>query len=171
MTISRPSLRPPIRVQRPAPRIQSPRAAIAQPMASTPAKPGRTPFTWDKERRRGLIAAVVVVFALGGLLAGYGVHTQVSNAAARLEARNFEAAMTTVAALRSGTVLFVPRYGNVCQRRWIDNATWLLQDGGETPCEEAVNWHAVIPMPRYRVETRLEAIRNVFQARGAGKLE
>jgi hypothetical protein len=106
---------------------------------------------------------------MGGLLSGYGVHTHVSRTAARAEARGLQIALAAGAALRNGTVLFVPEYGNVCRRRFIDNATGMLRDGGETECDEAASWNATIPPADHKVGRRLDAIRTVFQSRGAGR--
>ncbi|MGD9923140.1 MAG: hypothetical protein AB7V13_17105 [Pseudorhodoplanes sp.] len=125
---------------------------------------------WHKERRRGVVAATVA-FLLGGLLSGYGVHSQMSHDAARALARERESAAAIQTALRTGAMLFVPQYGNVCRRRWIDNATWTLRDGGEIPCDEAVSWNAAVPARQHRVERRLDAIRNVFQSKAVGKLD
>ena len=116
-----------------------------------------------------MIAVATVAFLMGGLLSGYGVHRQVSLAAARAEARNLQTALATGAALQIGTVLFVPEYGSVCRRRWIDNATWTLRDGGEIDCDEEASWNATIPAPQQGVGQRMDAIRTVFQSRAAGK--
>jgi hypothetical protein len=135
--------------------------------------PARTAATSTsrKERRRGAIAAVTLAFLLGGLLSGYGVHSQISRAAARAEARNLQMTLATGAALKSGTVLFVPEYGSVCRRRWIDNATWTLREGDETDCDEAASWNATTPPVEHKIGQRLNAIRSVFQSRGAGRLD
>jgi hypothetical protein len=168
MFISRPHLRQPVRVRRPQPRVPAPRAPFAIGAATLVP---RTPKSWHWERRRRAIAAVTVAFVLGGLLSGYAVHVQMSHAASRAEARKMQSAIATATALKSGTVLFVPGYGNVCRRRFIDNATWTMRDGGEIGCDAEVAWNAVLPAPQYKIEKRLGAIRDVFQSKAAGKLD
>lgn len=118
-----------------------------------------------------MIAAVTVTLLLGVLLSGYGVHAQMSQAAARAAARDMQAALATGAALHSGPVLFVPEYGNICRRRWIDNETWTLRDGGQIACDSEVSWNSNLPVQEYKIERRLDAIRNVFQSRNIGKVE
>lgn len=165
MTASRPPLHPPVRRHQSAPRIPALPGAILVRSRTVASR------TSKGERRRGAIAAVTVAFLMVGLLSGYGVHRQMSQAAARAEARSLQTALATGAALQSGAVLFVPEYGGVCRRRWIDNATWLLRDGGETDCDQAANWQATVPPADHKVGQRLDAIRSVFQARAAGKLD
>jgi hypothetical protein len=167
MTFSRPPLRQTVRVRRPAPRVP----ALYRPAAVRRDTAGsRTPKGWHRERRRGMIAAVIVAL-MGGLLSAYGVHLQMSQAAARALARDLHLAAATAKALGSGAVLFVPEYGNVCRRRWIDNTTWTLRDGGEIACDAAVSWNATIPAPQYQITQRLGAIRNVFQSKVTGNLD
>jgi hypothetical protein len=162
MTANRPSLRQPVSV-RPAPREAS--ARDRKPVASA----ATTPKSWHRERRRGAIAAVTVAFLMGGLLSGYGIHSQIAHAALRAEARDMQLALATAAALKNGPVLFVPEYGNACRRRWIDNASWTLRDGGEIDCDEQVSWNSTVPVRQHKVEQRLDAISKVFQSRGSGK--
>ncbi|HWV43684.1 hypothetical protein [Pseudorhodoplanes sp.] len=158
MTRNRPPLRQPTRVQR-APR------RIPDRTPATPVRASTQPKSWHSERRRGVVAAVVVTCFLGVLLSGYGIHTQMTNAAARAAAREAQAAMLMAAALRTGTLLFVPQNGNVCRRRWIDNETWTLSDGGDVVCEEEVTWNANLPVRERKVERRLDAIRQLFQSK------
>lgn len=117
------------------------------------------------------MAAVTVFFLLGALLSGYGVHARMSHEAARAAARDMRIALATGAALHTGTVLFVPEYGNVCRRRWLDNKTWTLRDGGEIVCDSEVSWNANLPPREYKVERRIGAIRSVFQSRSAHDVE
>jgi hypothetical protein len=128
-----------------------------------------SPKSWHRERRHGAIAAVTAAFLFGGLLSGYGVHAQMLRAAKRVEAHNMQLARATAAALDQGAVLFVPQFAGTCRRRWIDNATWMLRDGGEVDCELAANWHATGQDRQQKVEQRLDAISKTFQSRASGK--
>jgi hypothetical protein len=111
---------------------------------------------------------VTLVVLLAGLVAGYSAHIQMTEAAAaRAAERNRQAAFEKEAALRTGPVLFAPQDGNVCRRRWIDNETWTIRDGGATNCDDTVS--TTLPGPQYQIGQRLDAIRNVFQQRGTGK--
>lgn len=118
-----------------------------------------------------MIAAGIVAFLFGGLLSGYGIHARMSQAALRVEARDMQLAAATAAALNRGAVLFIPQFGDTCRRRWIDNATWTLRDGGEVDCEDAANWHDKAEDRQHKVEQRLDAISKTFQSRSGGKLD
>jgi hypothetical protein len=168
MIVDRPSLRRAIRVSRAAPRVP---AARGSKPAQAAAPVLHNPKSWNRERRRGIIAAVTVALLLGALLSVYGIHAQVSQAAARAAARDMQSALATGTALQSGTVLFVPQYGGVCRRRWIDNETWTVRDGGEIACDSEVSWNATLPAQEYNIGRRLDAIRNVFQSRSTSKVE
>jgi hypothetical protein len=164
MTAPRPLLHQPASARDSAPRIAAARGASA--LQHT-----RPPKSWHRDQRRGLIAVVIVTFLFVALLCAYGVHTQMAQTAARAAERDLQVALATGASLNTGTVLFVPEYGSTCRRRWIDNATWTFHDGGEVECEEQAAWHATMPSREYKVEKRIDAIRNVFQARTGGKVE
>ena len=156
MAANRP-LRPHVQANRPIPRVSAARVAIA---------PARSRKTWHREKRRGVIAAIAVAFVLGGSLSVFVVHSQLTQAAARERSHALHtAALATSAALGSGSVLFVPEYGNNCRRRWLDNQTGVLRDGGEVQCDEAVGWNATPPTRGQIVERRMDAIRNGFQPR------
>lgn len=119
-----------------------------------------------------MIAAIAVAFVLGGSLSVYLVHSQLTQVAARERTLALHtAAVATSAALGSGSVLFVPEYGNNCRRRWLDNKTGKLRDGGEVHCDEAVGWNATPPTREQNVERRMDAIRNGFQSRSGGTPE
>jgi hypothetical protein len=127
----------------------------------------------SRDLQRGLIATASLVALLGGILAGgYGVHSQVAAANDRAALRYAQLAAATSAELRNGAILFVPIGGNVCRRRWIDNTTWTLRDGGEVECDHAVGWNATIPEAQpYHVGQRMDAVRSTFRSRAAGNLE
>jgi hypothetical protein len=130
------------------------------------------PKSWHRERRRGAIAAGIVAFLFGCLLSAYGIHTQIRQAARQVETHNLQLARATAAALDNIPILFVPQFGTTCRRRWIDNATWIMRDGGDVDCEEAANWHAKGEADRqYKVEQRLDAISKTFQPRATGKAD
>lgn len=102
-------------------------------------------------------------------MSGYGLHSQIVLANLRAEARNMQVALATAATLESSPILFVPQYGNMCRRRWIDNQSWVLRDGGEIDCEEHVTWNSTLPVRLHKVEQRLDAISKVFQSRAVSK--
>jgi hypothetical protein len=134
--------------------------------------PGAAPRSWHREPRHGVFAALAVTLVLGGTLSVYVVHSQLAQAAARARTLALHtAARETSAALGSGAVLFVPEYGNKCRRRWLDNATGTLREGGEISCDEAVGWNATVPTRERKVEQRMDAIRNGFQSRNGGGVE
>ncbi len=163
MAVSPQPLRQPARMRRPAP--QAPRASTTGRKAAAPRK------NWHKERRRGAVALVTATILFGILLGAFGIHAQMAQAAARAAARDVQIALETGASLNRAVVLFVPEYGNVCRRRWIDNATWTLRDGGEVGCEEEAAWNSAVPPREHNVERRIDAIRNVFQQRALGRME
>jgi hypothetical protein len=164
MPVNRPTLRQPASPRRSAPRIAAARGSIAVQSAGAPK-------TWHKERRRGVIAAVTVAVLFGASLCAYGIRTHMAQVAARAAERDLQAARATGATLRSVEVLFVPEYGSTCQRRWLNNTTWTLRDGGKVECDEEAAWNSSVPPREHNVERRIDAIRNVFQARAGGKIE
>jgi len=64
--------------------------------------------------------------------------------------------------LATGSILFVPKAGNICRKRLIDNKTWFMRDKGYVVCDEAVSWNANITSQRYTPTTRVDAIRGGF---------
>jgi hypothetical protein len=110
-------------------------------------------------------------FVLVVSLSAYGVHSQMVKTAAQAAERDRQNALATGSALRTATVLFVPDDGQVCRRRWIDNGSWTLRDGGKVDCEDAATWNIEMPDRDQQIERRLGAIRHGFQARNGGKAE
>ncbi|HWV53345.1 MAG TPA: hypothetical protein VNZ93_12265 [Pseudorhodoplanes sp.] len=163
--MDRRSSRPSARARRPA----APAAAARAPVQVRGG--GAEPRSWRKERRRGAIAAAVICLVFVALMSGYGLHAHMAQAEARAAARDMQIAIETGAALNNVAVLFVPEYGAVCRRRWIDNTTWSLRDGGQVDCEEAAGWHVNAPIREHKVERRIGAIRETFQTRAPGKVE
>ncbi len=93
-----------------------------------------------RDARRGVIATVVLVCVLTALLgAGFGVHSHVSAGRAALRASQMAA---VAAELRVSPILFLPLDGDLCRRRWLDNATWMLADGGTVDCADAATANA-----------------------------
>lgn len=157
MTVEHPHQQEPARPtlpRVPAMRLRSP--FVTQALAKRPA-------TRHRERRHASIAAISVLLLLGVLLSGYAVQSQVSQWAARVHARDMQIARETGAALNNGTVLFVPRYGNMCRLRWIDNVTWKLRGGGEVACDQAITENASLSTKQRKIERRIDAIRGGFQ--------
>ena len=111
---------------------------MATPVPSNRARPVRAQGAGRKSAARNgrdRWQAVVAVLALAALL---GVGLFVSS--------NFPSPVRTLAAdarggrhLASGPVLFVPRFGNRCRQRTIDNATWRMRDVGEVDCDGALS--------------------------------
>ncbi len=71
-------------------------------------------------------------------------------------------------ALYTGSILFVPRDGDNCWQRFLDNRTGRLWDNGFVSCE-ALAPRSLISQPgRYSAAGRVEAIRKGFLGRGNG---
>lgn len=64
--------------------------------------------------------------------------------------------------LASGPVVFVPRSGNRCRQRAIDNATWQMRDAGEVDCDTALSQQKEA-IPRESSPSRVEVIRDGFR--------
>lgn len=157
------------RALKPAPRVPAERQfRVARLTAPAVASRYRS-----RDLYRGLIATASLAALLGGILAGgYGVHSKMAAATERAALHYAQLAAATGAELRNGAILFVPIGGNMCRRRWIDNATWTLRDGGEVECDRAVSWNATIPeLQSYHVGQRMDAVRSTFRAKAAGNLE
>ncbi len=157
------------RALKPAPRVPAARnlkvARLAAPVVVRRRR--------SRDLQRGLIAAASLVALLGCILAGgYGVHSQMAAASERAALNYAQLAAATGAELRNGAILFVPIGGNVCRRRWIDNTTWSMRDGGEVECERAAGWNSTIPeLQPYHVGQRMDAVRSTFRSRTPGNLE
>ncbi len=67
-------------------------------------------------------------------------------------------------ALRSGAILFVAPDGYPCRQKTIDNATWLIRDGGAVNCESAVSRITSAQRQKWSAE-RVEAIRSGLAGR------
>lgn len=114
-----------------------------------------------------MVAGFIAVLSLSA----YGVHSQITQTAALAAERERQIAQQTGSALKTVSVLFVPDDGQVCRRRWIDNGSWMLRDGGKVACEDAASWNIEIPDREQQIERRLGAIRHGFQARAGGKTQ
>jgi hypothetical protein len=157
------------RALKPAPRVPAARNLKVARLAA----PAVVRRRRSRDLQRGLIATASLVALLGCVLAGgYGVHSQMAAASERAALQYAQLAAATSAELRNGAILFVPIGGSVCRRRWIDNATWTLRDGGEVECERAAAWNATLPeLQPYHVGQRMDAVRSTFRSRSAGNLE
>jgi hypothetical protein len=62
--------------------------------------------------------------------------------------------------LKTGSILFVPAYGERCRRMMIDNATWFIADDGYVDCKIAMSQSTVRITSQSSV--RLGAIRDSF---------
>lgn len=158
--------------------IPAAKPALAAPAALVPRseRPTRRGGALKKNRhdvqRRVIVLASLAVLA-GCVLAGwYGVHAQINAANERAVRQGWQLATATRHELRESALLFVPIGGNMCRRRWIDNTTWTLRDGGEVECEREVGWNATVPeLQSYNVGLRMDAVRSTFRAKSSGNLE
>jgi len=65
----------------------------------------------------------------------------------------------------TGSMLVVPRFGNVCQKRQIDNATWRIWDLGVVDCHSALYDEAKVDGPHGWSTARVDVIRDGFRNR------
>jgi hypothetical protein len=124
---------------------------------------------------RQTLAACLIVLIFFGLVLAFGNNLIDANGLAGKSA--LSGAPTTIAAqgntargaaqsdddLRTGSILYVPDYGNVCRKRVIDNATWLVRDAGQVLCDDAVSWNANSATNGNSPLARIEAIRGGFK--------
>ncbi len=163
MAANRP-LRPHVGKYRAPPRAAAPRAVVPRPAVASV----RRSKAHHREWQRASIAAIAVALVLGGSISVYAVHSRMAQAAANARALALHtAAVETGEALGSGSVVFMPEYGHNCRRRWLDNKTGTLRDGGEIHCDDAVSLDAS-PTRAQKFERRMDAIRNGFQTRNGG---
>ncbi len=167
MAANRP-LRPHVGKYRAPPRVAAPRAATPRAaIASARRRKAR-----HRDWQHAFIAAIAVALVLGGSISVYAVHSRMTQAAANARALALHtAAVETGEALSSGAVVFVPEYGHNCRRRWLDNKTGMIRDGGEIHCDDAVGLDAAGPTRAQKFERRMDAIRNGFQTRNSGAPE
>ena len=97
---------------------------------------GRTRRSQSRDHRRAL--AICLLF---GAVAFFGLGTVIRNsppggtiAAATGAQRNDD--------LTTGSIVFVPIYGNNCRTLLIDNATWRIRDNGMVDCDTALAQNA-----------------------------
>jgi hypothetical protein len=65
--------------------------------------------------------------------------------------------------LSTGSVLIVPREGQICQQRTIDNSTWRMHDNGSVDCAEAMDKsRGSEPSGRWS-GSRVDIIRDAFR--------
>lgn len=67
-------------------------------------------------------------------------------------------------ALRNGAILFVAPDGHPCRQKVIDNATWLIREGGTVDCEAALSQLTSAQRQKWSSE-RVEAIRSGLTGR------
>jgi hypothetical protein len=83
------------------------------------------------DRWRAVFAVLALAALLGaGLFAGSNFPSPVRTTRADAERGRH---------LASSPVVFVPRFGNRCRQRTIDNATWRMRDVGEVDCDGALS--------------------------------
>lgn len=76
----------------------------------------------------GVAAIVLALSAIAGTVA----RTRATEPTA------FEIAEQQAAALRTGAILIVAPNGHPCQRKSIDNETWMIRDEGAVDCDSAI---------------------------------
>lgn len=164
MTTNRP-LRPHLgKYRAPPPRVAVPRAAALPTALRRKSR--------HREWQHAIIAAIAVAFVLGGSISVYVVHSGMAQAAAHARALALQTeAAETGDALGTGSVVFVPEFGHNCRRRWLDNKTGTLRDGGEIHCDDAVGLDPSGPTRAQKFERCMDAIRNGFQTRNVGTPE
>lgn len=114
----------------------------------------------ERDGRLAVLAAILLIFVVaaslsdGRLLPDFSAKQSVATRA------KSEAADT----LRTGSILITPAQGNICEHRFIDNATWRIHSGGRVACDEALKWQAE-RNGTYTPQTRLEAIRDGFYSK------
>ncbi len=164
MAINRP-LRPHVGAYLPPPRVAGPRVASLRATVAS----ARRRKTWHREKQHAFVAVIAAALVLGGSIGVYAVHSRMEQAAAQARALALHsAAVETGEALGTGAVVFVPEYGHNCRRRWLDNRTGTLRDGGAIHCDDAVGLDAAGPTRAQKFERRMDAIRNGFQTRNGG---
>lgn len=128
-------------------------------MAQTLAQIGRKrPRQRDRRQDRlGLVVALSVA----------GVFCVLSVVASTISRGRIEAAPSIderAASLRSGAILFVAPDGHPCRQKVIDNATWLISEGGLVNCEAALSQITSQQRQKWSTE-RVEAIRSGLTGR------
>jgi hypothetical protein len=66
------------------------------------------------------------------------------------------------AQLATGPIIVVPRFGNDCRQREIDNATWRIRELGTIDCDSAFGT-GTETIPREGSPSRVDVIRNGFR--------
>ena len=64
--------------------------------------------------------------------------------------------------LATGPIIFIPRSGNDCRQKLIDNATWRIRDNGTVDCDTVLGSRSDEP-PREGAPSRTEVIRKGFR--------
>jgi hypothetical protein len=119
-----------------------------------------------RKRRRGRNrrqdrVAIIVAF---GLAAAVVALSAVASTIARGRIDAAPAADERAASLRSGAILFVAPDGYPCHQKIIDNATWLIREGGVVSCDTALS--AITSQQRQKWSSdRVEAIRSGLTGR------
>jgi hypothetical protein len=134
--------------------LVAPRQQNFLPSARAKVASGRAPARRvGRDRRR----AAVIGLALAALIgSGIFVGSQL------LPIPTARPSGHTAAELASGPVLFLPRSGNDCRQRVIDNATWQMRDNGVVDCDAALLQNDAA-VPRGGSLSRTDAIRNGFR--------
>lgn len=113
---------------------------------------------------RAALAGLLMVFVLAATLSDGRLMESLFKPSGRGKIGSAQNAPTVTAygddELRTGSILFVPTQGNVCQKKLIDNATWRIWNFGSVVCDEAVSWNAAHGT-RF-TGSRINAIRDGF---------
>jgi hypothetical protein len=108
-----------------------------------------------RDRRRALIvcAALAVVLGLSVAIGSQFASTPGSSAPSDPD-RGPQ--------LAKGPIIVVPRSGNDCRQREIDNATWRIRELGTIDCDAAFGT-GIETIPREGAPSRVDVIRNGFR--------
>jgi hypothetical protein len=110
---------------------------------------------FGRDRRRALIVCAVLAVVLGLSVAiGSQFDLMSSSTAPSDQDRGPQ--------LAKGPVIVVPRSGNDCHQREIDNATWRIRELGTIDCDTAFGT-GVEAIPREGAPSRVDVIRNGFR--------
>ena len=119
----------------------------------------RRSFSRDNRRALGICLIFGAVVAVG-----LGTAIRQTPKTATTTAVRGAANIPATDDLTTGSIVFVPIYGNTCRSRLIDNATWRIRDNGLVDCRAALT-HNAYDGPLGWSASRLDVIRHGFSNR------
>jgi hypothetical protein len=106
------------------------------------------------DRRRAVLVCCLLAGVIGLAAVGGTMVATTRPASAPGQGRGAE--------LATGPIVFVPRSGNDCRERVIDNDTWRIRDNGTVDCDTALGTRSDTP-PREGTPSRTDIIRKGFR--------